>query len=393
MDCGYYSPAAPVLLANSRESVSNAPPRRQRRRGKGFTVLKILGDDEQLDETGHARPLLSRRRALLAAAVVAAVAVALWALGGGTRPAYDVVPPSRGNAVLAIYGTGDVEPVNWAKLATAVSARLMRLVVREGERVSKGQVLAVQEDHVERATLAELEARQRFYETDYERKEKLATRDIVSQQALAQTRAFAEEYAAKVRAQKERIGLLSITSPIDGVVLRRDGELGELIPAGTTVLWVGDLTELNVVAAIDEEDIALVREGQKVLVKSDAQPGRAIAGTVARITPKGDPIAKTFRVRVALPPDAGLMVGMTTEINIVVREERDALLVPVTAVADGHVWKLVDGRPVRTPVEVGIRSGTEVQIVKGLATTDRIVRNAATVPRPANGQTQVPGGS
>lgn len=341
-------------------------------------MLKILEqDDEQADEPGRALRVRRWVRIVLAAAVAAALALALfWASGTG-RPKLETVAPVIGPAVLAIYGTGDVEPANWAKLATAVSARLMTLAVREGDRVTKGQVLAVQDDHVERATLAELEARQRFYEGDYERKEKLASRDIVSQQALAQTRAFAEEYSAKVRAQKERIGLSSLIAPLDGIVLRRDGELGELLAAGTTVLWVGDPAEINIVAAIDEEDIALVREGQKVLVKSDAQPGRAIEGRVLRITPKGDPIAKTFRVRVALPADQGLMVGMTAEINIVVREVEDALLVPVSAVADGHVWRIADGKPLRVEVETGIRSGTEVQIVSGLGAGDRIAKNAA----------------
>lgn len=346
-------------------------------------MLKILGDDDHIGEADVARSRWRPGRLAVAAGVLT-LAVAAYAIaGGGRRVAYETVSPAIGTAVLAIYGTGDVEPVNWAKLATAASARLMRLDVREGDRVTKGQVLAAQEDQVERATLAELEARQRFYEDDYARKEKLATREVVSQQALAQTRALAEEYAAKVRAQKERIGLLSIVSPIDGIVLRRDGELGELIPAGTTVLWVGDPSELNVVAAIDEEDIALVRDGQKVLVKSDARPGRAIEGTIARVTPKGDPVAKTFRVRVALPPDSGLMVGMTTEINIVVRRAEGALLVPATAVAAGQVFRLVDGAPVRTPVETGIRSGSEVQILGGLSAADRVVRNAAAVPSSA----------
>lgn len=347
-------------------------------------MLKILDHADETDELVRpARPRL-RRFAVAAAAAVALMLALLWASGNG-RPALDAVSPRVGPAVLAIYGTGEVEPVNWAKLATASSARLMSLAAREGDRIARGQVLAVQDDRVERATLAELEARQRFYEADYERKEKLAQRDIVSQQVLAQTRAFAEEYAAKVRAQKERIGLLSITSPIDGIVLRRDGELGELLAAGTTVLWVGDPSELNIVAAIDEEDIALVREGQKVLVKSDAQPGRAIEGRVARITPKGDPIAKTFRVRVALAADQGLMVGMTTEINIVVREEKDALLIPLSAVADGHVWRIDAGKPAKVKVETGVRSGTEIQIVSGIARDDRIARSA-TAARAAAGR-------
>lgn len=344
-------------------------------------MLKILDDHELAEEPMH-RPSRPVTRVLAWAAIVTSLAIATsWVFGGINRPQIPTTMPVIGSAMLAVYGTGEVEPASWARLAAATTGRLMELKAREGDRVTTGQILAVQDDRIDRATLAELEARQRFFEVDYERKERLAQRDIVSQQVLAQTRASAEEYAAKVRAQKERIALLSIVSPLDGIVLRRDGELGELIAMGTAVLWVGDPAEINIVAAIDEEDIGLVKEGQKVLVKSDAQPGRAIEGRVQRVTPKGDPIAKTFRVRVSLPADKGLMIGMTAEINIVARDVSDALLVPATSVADGHVYRMIEGKPVRTAVETGIRSGVQVQILKGLAVNDPIAVNAADVAK------------
>lgn len=352
-------------------------------------MLQIYQNDAEADEKQSRRspPGAVGRGRLGQVAVVLAALVSLALLvglpfGSARKPRLDTVKPTVGPAVLAIYGTGEVEPVSWAKLSTAANARLMQLYVAEGDRVRAGQVLARQDATVEEATLAELEARRKFYEDDYERKEKLAGRDIVSQQTLAQTRAFAEEYAAKVRAQRERIGLLSLISPIDGVVLRRDGELGELLAAGTTVLWVGDPGQLQVVAAIDEEDVALIHTGQKVLVKSDALAGRAIEGRITSITPKGDPVAKTFRVKAALPQASGLMVGMSVEVNIVAREAKEALLLPLTAVLDGHVVKIVDGEPMRVPVTTGIRSGTDIEIVSGIGREDVVARSAASA-RPA----------
>ena len=88
---------------------------------------------------------------------------------------------------------------------------------------------------------------------------------------------------------------------------------------------------------MDEEDIPLVTVGQPVLIKADAFPGRILDGTVAEITPKGDPVNKSYRVRIGLPPDTPLMIGMTVESNIVVRREDAALLVPQAASRDGRL--------------------------------------------------------
>jgi len=127
------------------------------------------------------------------------------------------------------------------------------------------------------------------------------------------------------------------------------------------------------VAEVDEEDIPLVRRGQATLIKADAFPGQALNGTVEQITPKGDPVNKTYRVRIALPDDTPLLVGMTTEVNIVVIEHKDALLVPATAVRAGQVWVVEAGRAQPKAVRVGIVGDRMTEIVDGLADGARVV--------------------
>ena len=95
---------------------------------------------------------------------------------------------------------------------------------------------------------------------------------------------------------------------------------------------------LQVVAEVNEEDIPRVWNGMKVLLRTDAFPNRPLEGMVSEITPAGDPVAKTYRVKVALPDDTPLRVGMSVEANIVTREKADVLLVPSAAVVDGHVF-------------------------------------------------------
>ena len=80
-----------------------------------------------------------------------------------------------------------------------------------------------------------------------------------------------------------------------------------------------------VTAEVDEEDIARCRPGQQAVIKADAFPGRVLKGQVNEITPLGDPLNKSYRVRVALPDDTPLHLGMTTELNIIVSEQPNAL--------------------------------------------------------------------
>ena len=133
-------------------------------------------------------------------------------------------------------------------------------------------------------------------------------------------------------------------------------------------------------AQVDEEDIPLVRPGQSVLIRADAFPGRIFKGSVTEVTPKGDPIGRSYRVRIGLPADSPLQIGMTTEANIVIRNNQKALLLPAAAVADGAVQKIVAGRAVRTPVTEGVKSGNWVEIAKGVTREDLVVSDGHAPP-------------
>ena len=112
--------------------------------------------------------------------------------------------------------------------------------------------------------------------------------------------------------------------------------MGDFIPVNQPVFYLAKAgVPLRISADVDEEDIPLVKVGQKVLIRSDAFPSRVFTGEVLEITPKGDPVARSYRVRIELPADTALMIGMTAETNIVTAEKQDALLVPASAVSGG----------------------------------------------------------
>lgn len=290
-----------------------------------------------------------------------------WLLWQRRPPLVEVAQAVRGPAVEAVYATGTVEPVRWAAVAPAVKARLREVLVDDGDPVRAGQILAHLDDTVAQAQVSEVEARARFAAEDAERLERLAGRGATARTDVERAQSEARALAAAAEAARRRLDDYDLKAPIDGVVLRRDGEPGEMVDTTQTVFWIGEAKPLRVTAEVDEEDVPRVRPGMKALLTADAFPGQVFTGRLAAITPKGDPVQKTYRVRIELPDEAPLLIGMTVEANIVVRETPDALLVPSTAVRDGAVFVLGGGeRARRQPVETGVVGPRRTEIRSGL---------------------------
>ena len=165
---------------------------------------------------------------------------------------------------------------------------------------------------------------------------------------------------------------------MDGVVLRRDGEIGEIAEIGQVLFRVGVPKPLLVVAEVNEEDIPRVAVGQLVLFRTDAFPDQRIEGKVREITPMGDVLAKTYRIKVSLPDETPLKPGMSVEANIVTREKPDALLVPANAVQESAVFVVEGNRVRKRAVKVGIRGTRQVEILSGLKAGDRVASPAST---------------
>jgi RND family efflux transporter MFP subunit len=147
------------------------------------------------------------------------------------------------------------------------------------------------------------------------------------------------------------------------MVLRRDGEVGEIAGPTDVLFWVGPPAPMQVVAEVNEEEINRIASGQKAFLRSEAFPGRALRATVSQITPKGDPTRKTFRVYLRLPQDTPLRIGMSVEVNIIFREKPSAIVVPAEAIAGDWVQMVDDGQARRVPITVGIRGNRNTEII------------------------------
>ena len=314
---------------------------------------------------------LSSKQRLAALAVLAIVLLASWwRFGRGVE--ITVAAPTRGTAVEIVYATGAVEPVRWAKVASVVRDRIIELCYCEGKAVAKGDVLVRLDDREAHAQLKELRAREEFAKRELERVTALMGRGVATTQAYEKASTELQQIQGLISVQLEKLKDYIITAPMDGIVLRRDGEIGEIAEQGQVLFRVGPPKPLQVVAEVNEEDIPRVKVGQTVLLRTDAFQDRRLEGKVSEMTPMGDAVTKTYRIRIALPDDTPLHMGMSVEANVVTREKANALLIPADAVQEAAVLVVEGNRVRKHRIEIGIRGARAIEVVSGLAETDRI---------------------
>jgi RND family efflux transporter MFP subunit len=281
-----------------------------------------------------------------------------------------------------VYATGTVEPVRWAKVASIVRARITEICDCEGKAVQQGDLLARLDDREVRAQLTELKAREEFAKRELSRVTELIGRGSATTQAHERASMDLRQVQGLISVQTEKIDQYTIVSPMDGVVLRRDGEIGEIAEAGQILYRVGVPKPLRIVAEVNEEDIPRVVVGQKTLLRTDAFPNQALAGAVSEITPMGDSAAKTYRIRIALPEDTPLKPGMSVEANVVTREKPGALLIPAEAAQGANIAVINGEHGERRAITVGIRGTRTIEVLSGLTESERIAVPFPTALRP-----------
>lgn len=341
-----------------------------------------LGAGVRMANRNGTIPMLKRLVLILLLTAAAGGAFAFWR-AGGFAPAVTLIDTRRGDAAEVVYATGIVEPLRWAKVIALTRKRIVDVCYCEGKEVKAGDMLVRLDDSQEQAQLAELEARRKRLQSDVDRIAGLVARNIAPQTQLEQTQTQLREFEARIDFAKERIDELVLRAPMDGVVLRRDGEIGEIAGTGPNdvLFWVGQPRPLRIVSDVNEEDIPRVTTGQRVLLRSEGFRGRTLDANVAEITPKGDPQTKTFRVYLALPDDTPLRIGMSVEANIVTQEKKDVLLLPAEAILQGHVFTVADGRLKRVKIETGLRGSRMIEVTSGVRDGERIVSPATTQMR------------
>lgn len=221
----------------------------------------------------------------------------------------------------------DLRPLEQADVGSKILGYVDAIFVERGERVKKGQIIALVRPSdlpdqlaAARSSIGQIKAQAALARTNYERARKLAPSGVVSQQELqAASAALASAEAAEASAQAQisglaiRLGETRITSPLSGYVSARRVDTGALVgpPGGSAIVTVVRMDKLRVFLTLNEADAMGVSVGMDAHVEVDALPGRSFFGKVVRVAPAFDPLTRTLEAEVLLPNDAGeLRPGM-----------------------------------------------------------------------------------
>jgi RND family efflux transporter MFP subunit len=292
----------------------------------------------------------------------------------------------------------DLRPLAQADLGSKTLGYLDAVLVDRGDRVRRGQVLALVRPSdlpdqlaAARSNLAQTQATLSLARANAERARNLAPSGVVSQQELQQAESSAAAAEAQASAIQSQVGALAIRlgetripSPLDGVVWQRRLDPGALVgqPTGGIILTVAQIDVMRVFIAVNERWAGRIHTGQNAYVELDALPGRRFEGKVVRLSPGFDPTTRTLEAEVRIAnPKGELRPGMYGRGAIVVDVHREAPVAPVAAVqiSGGKKWVfVVEGDVVhRREVESGVDGGTWVEITRGLKRGEELVTAGA----------------
>lgn len=358
-----------------------------------------------------------------------------------------------------ISATGSLEPVDQVEVGTQVSGDIAKINVDFNSKVKKGQVIAELDKSKLQSTLKQTTISYKSAENDlnykqstYDRIKRLAASKSASAVELEQAeynlnaaKLSLEQRKNEVAQARLNLSYATIKSPIDGVVLKRAVDVGQTVAASmsTPTLFViaKDLSQMKVMADVDEADIGQVKQGQRVTFTVDAFQNDTFHGTVqeVRLNPTTTSNVVTYTVVItAENPEQKLLPGMTATCTIVTQEITDAVTIPVKALkftpAEGtpmvdpkdmprpprkaadstvagdnfpppppgmgpggapgtgakkkhkkpklegdHVWININGKAAPRRVKIGLSDGVNVQILKGLSVGDSVVTSQETV--------------
>ena len=305
---------------------------------------------------------------LICLALTGIVAFWLWPV------TVSISHPQRGQAIKAIYATGIVEPSVTLAIAPNLAGHLVEVNVDEGQSVAKGQILARLKDQDLRSSVAELQARLGFARSYYQRLQTLNQRSLVAKLDVERAKADLQAAEAAVKRADAQRDYMTLLAPADGLIIRRDAEIGQFINIGQAIFQLSCCAPLRISAQVDEEDIINVYVGQTVVLHTDDLPGEILHASVSEITPKGDPVSRTYRVRMQLENPGNLKIGMSVDTNLLVEQHDNALLIPSIAIdKDNSVWLVENNKLHRQVVKVGIQSGARTEILEGLADQSQVV--------------------
>ena len=288
---------------------------------------------------------------------------------------------------------GKPEKLNWPKSVTAIgslrsdesvmvraeqSGRITALNFKEGQPVRAGQMLVQLDDSVARAELEQARANQKLGKAKFDRAVELKERNFISGQAKDEAENVMRVADATVSLAQAKLSKFSIKAPFSGTVGLRTASTGDYVKDGQDIVNLEKTDTIKVDFKVPEIFQSKISVGQALSVALDALPGKPFTGKVYAVNPQLDTAGRAVVLRAQMDNRSGVLKpGMFARVRLTLADTGDTVVVPEQAVAmqgdEQIMFRVVDGRAMRTKVEVGQRREGKVEIVDGVSGSDTIV--------------------
>lgn len=301
-----------------------------------------------------------------------------------------VAPAEVGKVSLPLVVEGTVAARSEVRIVPKLSGRILSVQAEEGTNVRKGQTLATIESpelewqlQQQKASLLTAQANLSNAKSNLDRMRTLVDQGAVSQQQYEGTltqlkvaEAQAKQIKASIKLIETQQANATVTSPISGVVIDRTAEIGLMAQPGSPLFTIAEEGPLEVQVSVPEQELARLSVGSPVRVESAAFPGQLFTGKIREVSPSVDPQTRQIKAKIDLGRGGPLKVGMFVR-GTIETQSRTALVLPAGAVqtdgAEAFVYLDESGKAQRVPVKTGIRDGSRVEVLSGLASGAPVV--------------------
>ena len=322
---------------------------------------------------------------------LALTAIILTACGGDTGSNSTVreavnVEVTRVNAAtadLTDHYSGTVEEESGSLLSFAVGGTVSRVLVSEGDRVAKGQLIATLDAEQLTHNHASAQAALAQAEDAYRRMRELHGKGSLPEIKWVEAQTALERAHAAEQSARKQLADCRLYAPFSGVISKKFAEKGQNVAAGTQVVKLVAVGRMKVKIAVPESEMAQITVGQKADITVEALGGAAMRGTVAEKGVTADPLSRSYDVKLSLPKAGGkLLPGMVADVRLDGARQTQACVLPAHVVQidernNRFVWVAAGGKAAKRIVSVGDFTADGVIITSGLADGDIVITAGA----------------
>ncbi len=297
---------------------------------------------------------------------------------GGSEITVEAVKVATASLPQTITTVGSLRSDESVTLRPEVAGRISTIAFREGQPVAKGALLVRLDTAVPQAEAQQARANYVLAKTKFDRAVDLAKSNFISGQARDEAENNLKVAEASLQLFEAKLAKMELRAPFSGVIGLRSVSVGDYVKEGADLVNLESIDPLKVDFRVPEVYMRQVQVGQALQIQLDALPGKTFEGKVFAVNPLIDAAGRSVVIRAMVRnPDTSLRPGMFARVRLITRDAQDAMILPEQALVpqgdQQFVFRIIDGKAVRTKVEVGQRRDSKVEILNGVEKDDVIV--------------------